>query len=254
MNDVAPQNQPAANSLGSRNPLWFLLALLGALALCWLLMPAVSSGPSAPRAQCKNNLKQILIALHAYHDANGAFPPAYVADKKGRPLYSWRVLILPYIDERPLYDKFHLDEPWDSPNNLPLSQVPLDVFHCPSDKDNQNAATTNYLAVVGPTAAWLGEKPVSKKDISDSLERTIHVAEVVNTGILWAEPRDLYVNQMPLEVNGTHGLGISSHHKECANVGFCDGGVRILKNDLHPETLRQLIDRSDGQPISWDPP
>jgi hypothetical protein len=82
--------------------------------------------------QCRNNLKAIGLALYNYADAHGGtLPPAYVADAHGRPLYSWRVLILPYIEQRPLYDRFHLDEPWDSPNNRTLiASMPFTYFYC----------------------------------------------------------------------------------------------------------------------------
>ena len=120
-----------------------------------VMQPALQSPrESPPRTQCMNNLKQITIAIENYHVRYGSFPPAYVADATGRPLYSWRVLILPFMDQQALYRAFHLDEAWDGPNNRKLSQIPLAAFHCPSDE--QDATTTDYLAVVGPNTVWPG--------------------------------------------------------------------------------------------------
>jgi len=85
------------------------------------MLPAVESArEAARRAQCTNNLKQIALAMHEYHDMNNTFPAPAIADKQGKPLLSWRVAILPYLDQKPLYSKFKLDEPWDGPNNKAL--------------------------------------------------------------------------------------------------------------------------------------
>lgn len=249
MNDSSPPNQ-TTDSLRKRNPIWFLLAILP-LVIWIAFIPGVGSGPSAPRAGCKNNLKQLLLALDLYHDDNGSYPPAYVADKNGRPLYSWRVLILPYIDEKPLHQMFRLDEAWDSSHNLLLSKTELEPFWCPSDQSITDGATTNYLAVVGPNAAWIGDKALSKKEFADPLSKTILLVEAVNAGIHWAEPRDLYVNQIPMAINPKQGTGISSHHEGCAQVGMCDGSIVALHDNLAPNTIKQLINRNDGVPAEY---
>ena len=70
---------------------------------------------SAIRSQCVNNEKQIGLAIHNYIASHGSFPPAYTQDNAGKPLLSWRVLILPYIEQDALFKEFHLDEAWDSP-------------------------------------------------------------------------------------------------------------------------------------------
>src|SRR5579864_1381633 len=69
------------------------------VVLIALLLPAIrSSGPAARRAQCTNNLKQIALALSNYEQANSALPPAFTVDAEGKPLHSWRTLILPYLE------------------------------------------------------------------------------------------------------------------------------------------------------------
>src|SRR4051794_3818491 len=91
-----------------------------------LLVPAVQAArEAARRSQCVNNLKQIGLAMHNYNSAYDVFPPAVITDPDGKPLLSWRVLLLPFLDEQALYEQFKLDEPWDSPNNKPLlSRMP----------------------------------------------------------------------------------------------------------------------------------
>ena len=221
------------------------------LALLFLmcLVPVRSgTGRAAPRAICANNLKQIALALHNYHTVYGCFPPAYVADEQGRPMHSWRVLILPFLEREPLYEKYDFSEPWDGPNNSKLAgQIPS-VFTCPSDARRSKVSTyTNYVAVVGPETAWPGAQPVKIPDILDGTSRTILVVEVAGPGVQWMEPRDLDFTQMLHIVNPKSGAGISSEHAGGANVALVDGSVYFLDEQLPPEKLRALLTRAGGE-------
>ena len=89
---------------------------------------------NAARTVCINNLKQIGLAMHNYHDRHKSLPSAYTVDKAGKPLLSWRVLILPYLDQEALYKEFHLDEPWDSEHNKPLSAMVVKVYRSPASR------------------------------------------------------------------------------------------------------------------------
>ncbi len=136
------------------------------MCLISMLTPSVSTArrPSR-RSHCRNNLKQIGLALHYYHDEYKSFPPAYIADENGRPIHSWRVLLLPYLDETALYKAYHFDEPWNGPNNMKLAESAPRVFQCPADEDISQA--TSYVAVVGANTAWPGTEPVRIKDVTD---------------------------------------------------------------------------------------
>jgi hypothetical protein len=124
------------------------------LLILAMFLPAMEMGRSRPRPPCQNNLRQIAIALLNYQNEKGYLPPPYVSDADGKPLYSWRVLILPYLERRDIFEQWKLDEPWDSPNNKPLSDIYLDTFRCPSDvSDGTKKPLTNYVAVVGPGTA-----------------------------------------------------------------------------------------------------
>ena len=102
------------------------------------------------RTQCVNNLKQIGLAMHNYLDSHKTFPPAYSRDKSGRPLLSWRVHILPYVEEASLYKEFHLDEPWDSPHNRTLIDRMPAVYRCPSmSRKPADRGKTTYLTPRG---------------------------------------------------------------------------------------------------------
>jgi hypothetical protein len=98
------------------------------------LLPATQSArEAARRAQCTNNIKQIMLAMHNYHSANNSFPRD-ITDKDGKPLLSWRVAILPYIEQAELYNKFKLDEPWDSPHKKELLKEMPTSFNCPTPR------------------------------------------------------------------------------------------------------------------------
>ena len=81
--------------------------------------------------QCQNNLRNIGLAMVNYSSSHNVFPLAGTVSPDGKPLLSWRVLMLPYLDQQPLYEEFKLDEPWDSPNNKPLLARMPGVFKCP---------------------------------------------------------------------------------------------------------------------------
>ncbi|MBN2218391.1 MAG: DUF1559 domain-containing protein, partial [Pirellulales bacterium] len=214
---------PAAVAKKSSN-VWIvaviLVAVLGVVVVCGgimaaLLLPAVQAArEAARRAVCTNNMKQITLALQNYESQYCQFPPAYVADKDGKPLYSWRVLILPYLDHDYLYQQFNLDEPWDSPANRAVSQATISLFQCPSDSTNQQGSNkTNYVMVVGPGCISDGPTGKRMRDIPDGLSKTIILAEVANADIHWAEPRDLDAATMSYKINDPSGQEcISSNH------------------------------------------
>ena len=159
------------------------------VVLVALLLPTVQPARSGRRNTCMNNLHQIGLALSSYHAWHGCYPPAYVADAQGRPLESWRVLLLPYMDNRPLYDQWkqHRNEPWNGPQNSKLSQTVLEFLHCPSDTGP--ITDTSYVAVVGPGTIWPGTVQVGNSQITDGTSNTLVLVEVTNSGINWMEPR-----------------------------------------------------------------
>jgi hypothetical protein len=219
------------------------------LLLAVLLLPAVQNGRAAPRSQCCNNLKQIALALHNYHDAHGCFPPAYIADENGRPMHSWRVLILPYLEKSlVLYGQYRFDEPWDGPNNRKLAKIRMRVFNCPSDHE-EASTMTSYVVVVGPDTAWPGSEPTKLDDFADGSSNTILVVEVKNSGIHWMEPRDLHVVQMAPGVNPKAGQGVSSNHPGGANVLMVEGGARFLREDVAPDIFQALLTIDGGEQI-----
>jgi prepilin-type processing-associated H-X9-DG protein len=233
-------------------PLTYVLAgAIGAAVVIALLLPAFQTARINDRqASCGNNLKQIVIALHNYHDVYGTLPPAYIADESGKPMHSWRVLLLPFMEHKPLYDEYRFDEPWDGPNNRLLADRIRRAYSCPSAlAGSRNPVETNYVAIVGPRTPWPGQKVRSFPVFKDGTANVILVVEVVNSQIHWMEPRDLNVAQMTSTINShefPNGQGICSAHQGGAQVGMADGAVRFLKDDTPPDVLRSLINIDDG--------
>ena len=233
--------------------LWGLLLLL----LLTLLMPSVQSArEAARRISCNNQMKEIALALHNYHQVNGCFPPAYVADKNGRPMHSWRVLILPYLDYDPLYKAYNFNEPWDGPNNKKLLAARPRVYACPSDEHArmQGATETSYVAVVGANAAWAGEKTRRFDDFHGAMSSTIMVVEVADAGINWSEPKDLSLDALEAAGERPSTLTVSSKHgtrndffytyryDSGSNVTLADGSVRYIPPEcLAPNVLPEYL-------------
>jgi len=97
---------------------------------------------SAARVQSMNNLKMLALALHNYYNANKHFPLPASSSKDGKPLLSWRVYILPYLEQDSLFRQFHLDEPWDSPHNRTLIDKMPSIYRLPMSKTEKGERTT----------------------------------------------------------------------------------------------------------------
>lgn len=223
-------------------------SVIALIIFCALPFPRYAPR-AARRMQCSNHLKQIGLGLQNYHDAYGSFPPAFVADKKGTPMHSWRVLILPFMEHKPLYDKYRFDEPWNGPHNSKLHGEVIEVFCCPSRPKQQAATEASYVAVIGPQTAWPGTMATKFSDFTDGTSNTIIVVEVASSGIHWMEPRDLHVVQMPMAVNAPRGQGISSAHPNVALAVFADGHTAALTKNTPSDILRALLTIAGGEQI-----
>ena len=196
------------------------------VVLIALMLPAVrTSREAARRSQCTNNLKQIALALRDYEDRYGALPPAYTVDAKGRRLHSWRTLILPFLEQKALYETIDLSKAWDDPVNAKARETVVSGFHCPSEQDGPGNVTT-YLAVVGEDACFWGREPRKLGEITDGLSDTMMVIEAgEESAVPWMKPVDA---DEALVV----GLGAESRlsHAGGVNACFVDGSVRFLRS------------------------
>jgi len=200
---------------------------------------------SASRQVSSNNLRQIAIAMHAYHDTNRGLPPQASYDKNGKPLLSWRVLILPYIEQQNLYMQFHLDEPWDSEHNKKLLDKMPKIYASPHDESTSKEHTTYYQGFVGKGAFFEGKQGLRFSDFTDGTSNTIMIVEAAKA-VPWSKPEDIPFDpakELPnLIRNGANGF----------QAALCDGSVRLISAKIKPETLKNLIIRNDGNVIDFN--
>ena len=238
------------------------LKLLGAVGLVLVILGACLLVPctqqvriSEARTLSVNNLRNIAIALHGYHDTYKRLPPAVVRDQEGKPLYSWRVLILPWLEYAHLYNAFHLDEPWNSPHNKALAERTPPCYYTlkfPNDPD----ATTRYQVFTGPGTAF-ERAGLTWNDFPDGVAETVLVVEA-GTPVFWSEPADLTYDPNgplpPLGAGFSRPIRLACYNvgrQRGFNVAFADGSWRFLRDNADEQTLRGLITRNGGEAIDW---
>jgi hypothetical protein len=211
--------------------------------LSGLLLPAVQAArESARQMQSSNNLKQIMLAMHNFHDANGRFPAQAIAQGDGKPLLSWRVAILPYLGEQALYNQFHLDEPWDSPHNIELLEQMPEFFRNPSNPPS--AGMTTYLVPMGK-GVGLSSEGLKMQEITDGTSNTLAVLDVdPQFGVPWTKPDDLDIRQNEV---------LDWLRAEGSNAGFFDASVRLIDLEIDTEILEALMTRAGGEIIPFIP-
>lgn len=205
-----------------------------------LLLPAVQAGREAARiAVSSNNLKQIGIALHAYHDMHKTLPPAFIPDENGQPGTSWRTVLLPFLEQRTLYDQYDGSAAWNDPRNAAVVNMPLRIFQSPRD-ESRMANRTSYVVVRGPEAVFPGSQARALRDMVRGTTQTIVVVEIRNSDIAWAEPRDLDIDSLTTDPSAPNSI----HLKAGVVVLFGDGSVKTLRN-ITLEELQALLQRRE---------
>jgi prepilin-type processing-associated H-X9-DG protein len=198
---------------------------------------------AASLASSQNNLKQIGLAMHNYLDVYKTFPAAATYDAQGQPLLSWRVYLLPFIEQDALFRAFRLDEPWDSEHNKKLiAQIPP-TYRSPSQK-NLPEGKTAYLVPVGPKTIFGGKKGMQIQKITDGTSNTIMIVEADDSrAVYWTQPEDYKIDaknpKAGLTRPGTRGF----------NAAFADGSVRVLPDTIDAVTLRALYTANGGETV-----
>ncbi|MEZ6135237.1 MAG: DUF1559 domain-containing protein [Pirellulaceae bacterium] len=194
-----------------------------------------------------NSMKQIGLALHNYADVHKSFPPQCLVAADGQRLLSWRVLILPYLDQSALYDQFHLDEPWDSPHNLKLAET-IPAPYLTQRNAEGGPQKTQMLAVLTKDSAFgRPGKPLYFTDILDGTVNTIWFVEAPqDQAVVWTKPDDLVVDEaapgkvmMPAGARGIH-------------AAVTDGSVHFLDREKATDAfLRAVLTVDGGETVEW---
>ena len=260
--DSNPYQSPRGNSRLKERRRWrpsvveIIVIIAVVCIVAWLLLPAFQqTRVYSPRTSCWNNLKQIGFALHNYHDDYGAFPPSFVAGPDGQPAHSWRILLLPYLDQQALYDRYDFSEPWDSAGNIQLQDSMPTVYRCRSflagiktgSLQHQHLSRlSSYVAVVAQDGVFCGDDSVSLQDISDGPEDTLMVAETHQHAVHWMSPVDVTPGQLLTDVR-VSAFDSKANHRGCINAGYADGSCRAIPSDADETKLRELITISGGE-------
>jgi hypothetical protein len=209
-----------------------------------LLLPAVQKiRDTAGRKQESNKLLQIGLGIHSYHDANGKMPPPFLKPIDGRKeaadperRLSWRVGVLPYIEQDNLYRAMNLSENWDSPINKPFTDTPISTLADPGDRTNQ----TRYRGFVGRGTLFDPNEAVTFANITDGSSNTIMVVEAADT-VPWAQYKELgFDRNAPLPA-----LGRPNATTFLVLMG--DGSTRTVQKSVNPAALRGAITRDGGE-------
>lgn len=214
---------------------------LQAPMLVGLLLPAVQAArDAAQRMEASNNLRQIGLALWNYHDVHGHFPTRAIELPDGQEGLSWRVQVLPFLEQQELYEKFHLDEPWNSEHNLQLVNEMPEIFA--GDGFSLEPGKTNLVTLNGEETMMPGNKSVPLSTVTDGVSNTCFVVEAdPSLAVIWTQPVDL-----PFDMeNPTRGL--FGARKGGVNVLMADGAIRFLSGDTPADVLKAMATRAGGE-------
>ncbi len=232
----------------------FVVSCLAVLIVIGLLLPMVRSArEAARRTGCSFCLREIAQALRIYAKEHGSLPPAHTTDAEGRPLHSWRTLILPYLEEKQLFDTIDLSKPWDDPvNAAALATMPA-IYCCPSS----SAATglTTYVVVVSDSGFFRPEGGVSEADFATNASRTLLAMEVPSSqAVPWMAPSD--IDEEAFLRMGTETPFESDHAGGITMAAFGDGHTVALTlgdaESLTPEMRRAMITTASDSPPLGD--
>lgn len=198
---------------------------------------------AAETIQKRNNIRQLGLAFHNYHDVFNAFPKAGGSGSDNPQLsgaLSWRVHLLPFVDAAPLYNQFHMDEPWDSEHNKTLIEKMPDIFKVDGVDE---AGKTSIHVFTGPGAPFSDEKAPGIRDITDGTSNTILcVVAGPETAEIWTKPGGLdFDPEDPFKALGTL--------RETFLILLADGSARNVPKTLEPAMLRNLIQQADGKQV-----
>ena len=215
-----------------------------------LLLPAVSQArQAARRTQSKNNLKQIAIAMHNYHDVFNQFPPGGIYTSKQEPYNAWMTSLLPYIDQAAVYNTIDFDQPWTSPKNQPAFKIVIPHYLNPN-VGPENATVSGFGAAhyAGNSQLLLNNGSVKIREITDGTSNTIMAGEVGGSFMAWGDPEN---RRDPANGFGTapNQFGVAGPGIGGVQMCLTDGSVRFVSENIDPQVLKALATPAGGETI-----
>lgn len=221
-----------------------LMALVCGGVLVALLLPAVSAARNAAQAmQTSNNLKQVGLAVHNYHSAYRQLPAAAATDAAGNPIWSWRVALLPFVEEQGTWQEWQQDQAWNSGVNASL-WVPMPRAYASPREANPASDQSHFFAVQHPRGMMSGEAGLSFADVSDGLANTILAVYLPGRATSWAAPQEISLAELQAEF-----ANVSPN--DPIQVLFGDGAVRRFVTPLDPATVEAMVTRDAGDVVTF---
>jgi hypothetical protein len=234
---------------------WKLMVFAAVVGVLCSLVAAVNSAREAVReARCRNNLKQIGLALQNYQSTYDRLPFAITTDAKGRPMHSWRIAVTPFYAADPTYNSYNFCEPWDGMSNTSTINYLNNLWVCPSDPSSMPPHRTDYMVVIGPGTAFPGpnlsadlNKLIQKAHKQGRSQLPILLIEVVHSRMLWTQPGDIEIDRLASSGPGRAVPG-SGHGSFGTHAVLLDGSVITLPRNLTPAQLRAMCTLSPEDP------
>ena len=243
----SPESNDRVQQEHASRPRWGFLSLLFFLLVVALFIPTLTRGvgvrKAARRSRCLKNLRRIASAIHDYESDYGSIPPAFTVDENGNRMHSWRTLILPYLEEKALYDSIDLTKPWDQPDNATAYETEVSAYYCPAA--NHDSFLTTYLAAVGPEFCFNGSTPRTISEIADGTARTVMVLDMPEeNAVHWMSPNDADEKTI-LAVDENANVS----HSGVLIVVRGDCSTRVLSLEEAGENLRAMLTIAGGEEI-----
>lgn len=241
---------------------WIIGAVVSLILVGSLLFALVRVGgdtmtqltENRERSSSKRNLEKIADALNAYASDNGTYPPPMTVDGNNKPLHSWRVLILPYLGEEDLYNRFDLKKPWDDPQNLSIAfEVPLAYQH-PNGSSNGMYYQSGYFMITGQGTLFPKNGPLRPDQVTDNPSQTILVTEgtPVVPSSYWTEPVDLDNAKIQGNISNSNGFEPGGLIEGGLMMATTDGRGHFVPNSVDPAVFRALVTPQGGERLPDD--
>lgn len=237
------RRQPTGSAWGS------IIAMILLGAVIFVLLPGVPNArEAARRSMCIGRFKKVAVAAHEWEAQYGRLPDAVYMAQNGSQ-HSWRVELLSYLSSQGTRDRYDDDQPWTSETNTVVARSPIEHFICPADptpRDDQDRLYSSIALVTGPGTCFPDNRGLAFDEITDGTSDTLLAVEACGRQIVWTEPRDVDVAELPIGINlpgetrgSSQGLISSYHPHGLANVALADGSCRSLSQKIDPQVCRR---------------